>query len=75
MKMMDKREFICILVVVILFILISAFAAYEGGYIHGTQRVNDYDRKVNKIELNVRDLSGRVVAHDAIIKNLPMAKK
>jgi hypothetical protein len=75
MKMMDKREFICILIIVILFIAITATAALEYGYILGTKGLADCDRKVSKMETSVSELSGRVVAHDAIIKNLHQMRK
>lgn len=61
-------------VIYVLFWIITAIAAFQGGVIFEHYRMDDYARRFLKIENGYTEINGKVTAHEATLKQFKVHK-
>jgi len=54
--------------VLILFFVLLAVAAFQGGYIYRDREADELRRQVHQLDLKTRDINGRLVGVEATIR-------
>ena len=56
------------ILVLILFFVLLAVAAFEGGYIYRDREADELRKQVHQLDIKTRDINGRLVGVEAVIK-------